>query len=142
MTNKELLEDLLIEFDELDMQPMIIVPDPLDRAERWKHELTYAINHLKAEVAREIIDDLASEGLLNVEPWGIANIKKKYTEGGNVAYGGPREGGKRFAEKQFLLYRLKREVHDKAVRPHNAGIDAYISLKVFDAILQGYLNKL
>ena len=35
----------------------------------------------RSEVAKEIIDDLASEGLLNVEPWGIANLKKKYTEG-------------------------------------------------------------
>ena len=32
MTNKELLEDLLIEFDELDMQPMLLVPNPLERA--------------------------------------------------------------------------------------------------------------
>ena len=35
----------------------------------------------RSEVAKEIIDDLASEGLLNVEPWGIANLKKKYVEG-------------------------------------------------------------
>ena len=34
----------------------------------------------KSNVAGEIIDDLAREGLLNVEPWGIANLKKKYTE--------------------------------------------------------------
>ena len=34
----------------------------------------------RSEVAKEIIADLASEGLLNVEPWGIANLKKKYTE--------------------------------------------------------------
>lgn len=58
MTNKELLEDLLIEFDELDMQPMLVVPDPLDRAKAWKHELTYAIKHLKAEVAREIFAEI------------------------------------------------------------------------------------
>lgn len=41
-----------------------------------------------------------------------------------------------------VLYDLKHKIHDKAVRPNNAGIDAYISLKVFDAVLQGYLNKL
>lgn len=41
-----------------------------------------------------------------------------------------------------ILYDLKHKVHDKAVRPNNAGIDAYVSLKVFDAVLQGYLNKL
>ena len=34
----------------------------------------------RSEVAKEIIDDLAREGLLNVEPWGIANLKKKYAE--------------------------------------------------------------
>ena len=81
MTIKELLENLLIEFDELDMQPMLTVPDPLERAKAWKHELVYTLRHLKAEIAREIIDDLAREGLLNVEPWGIDNLKKKYTEG-------------------------------------------------------------
>ena len=58
MTNKELLEDLLIEFDELDMQPMIIVPGPRDRAKAWKHELTYAIKHLEAEVARAIFEEI------------------------------------------------------------------------------------
>jgi hypothetical protein len=35
----------------------------------------------KSEVAAEVIDDLAREGLLNVEPWAIAELKKKYTEG-------------------------------------------------------------
>ena len=58
MTNKERIEDLLIEFDELDMQPMLIVPDPLDRAKVWKHELIYAIKHLEAEVAREIFEEI------------------------------------------------------------------------------------
>lgn len=55
MTNKQRLEDLLIEFDELDMKPMLIVPDPTDRAKAWKHELIYTIKHLGAEVACEII---------------------------------------------------------------------------------------
>ena len=58
MTNKERLEDLLIEFDELGMIPTLIVPNPLERAKDWKHELTYAIRHLKAEVAREIIFEI------------------------------------------------------------------------------------
>ena len=90
MTNKELIEDLLIEFDELDMQPMILVPDPLDRAKAWKHELIYAIKHLEAEVAREIFSEIEkvvnryckdykysiADVLLD-----IAELKKKYTEG-------------------------------------------------------------
>lgn len=41
-----------------------------------------------------------------------------------------------------VLSDLKHKIHDKAVRPNNAGIDAYISLKVFDAILQNYLKRL
>ena len=37
-----------------------------------------------------------------------------------------------------LLLHLKREVHEKAVYPSVQGIDPYISLKVFDALI----NKL
>lgn len=47
-----------------------------------------------------------------------------------------------FENTKQILHHLKRQMHEKAVYPHNAGIDAYISLKVFDAIMQGYLNKL
>lgn len=61
MTVKELLEDLLIEFDEFGMMPTIPVPNPEEKAKDWKHELTYAIRHLKAEVAREILSDLKKE---------------------------------------------------------------------------------
>ena len=35
-----------------------------------------------------------------------------------------------------ILYGIKTEIHNKAVYPHNSGIDPYISLKVFDAIIQ------
>lgn len=35
-----------------------------------------------------------------------------------------------------ILYRLKTEIHNKAVYPHNSGIDPYISVKVLDAIIQ------
>lgn len=41
-----------------------------------------------------------------------------------------------------ILSDLKRQIHDKAVHPHSAGVDAYISLKAFDAILQNYINSL
>lgn len=40
-----------------------------------------------------------------------------------------------------VLLELKKQIHDKATYPHGSGIDPYISLKVVDAILQGYLNK-
>lgn len=47
-----------------------------------------------------------------------------------------------FENTRNILHHLKRQIHDKAVYPHNAGIDAYITLKAFDAILQNYLNDL
>ena len=34
----------------------------------------------KSEIVAEIIDDLAREGLLNVVPWAIAELKRKYRE--------------------------------------------------------------
>ncbi len=40
-----------------------------------------------------------------------------------------------------VLLELKREVHDAAVYPHGAGISPYISIKVFDAILQKKINE-
>jgi hypothetical protein len=40
-----------------------------------------------------------------------------------------------------VLYKIKREIHEKAVYPHNAGIDAYVSLKVVDAIINNYISK-
>lgn len=83
MTNKELLEDLLIEFDELDMQPMLLVPDPVERAKNWKRELTYAIRHLKAEVAREIFEEIEIIGKVDNGVFlyhrELAELKKKYT---------------------------------------------------------------
>ena len=39
------------------------------------------------------------------------------------------------------LFALKREIHDKAVHPNHSAIDPYINLKVFDAVIQGYINK-
>lgn len=88
MTNKQRIEDLLIEFDEMDMQPMNTITDPIDRANAWKHELTYAINHLEAEVARKVIEEiflrireefsiseLGKSALNQLE----AELKKKYT---------------------------------------------------------------
>ena len=90
MTNKERLEDLLIEFDEFDMQPMILVPDPLDRAIAWKNELIYAINHLEAEVAKEIFNLIEDECLaypiqeghptILVDARNYNELKNKYTE--------------------------------------------------------------
>ena len=89
MTNKELLEDLLVEFDELGMQPTIIVPDPEERAIKWKRELEYAIRDLKAEVAREIFEEInaikkeyASGDIDGNELYiRLYQLEKKYTEG-------------------------------------------------------------
>lgn len=35
-----------------------------------------------------------------------------------------------------ILYGLRAEIHNKAVYPHDKGIDPYISVKVLDAIIQ------
>lgn len=40
-----------------------------------------------------------------------------------------------------LLSDLKKAVHDKAVCSYGVGIDAYISIKTFDAVLQNFINK-
>ena len=40
------------------------------------------------------------------------------------------------------LLELKKQVHDKAVYTNSQDIPNYINLKVFDAILQNYLNNL
>ena len=42
---------------------------------------------------------------------------------------------------QDALLDLKRQIHDKAVYPHLSGISPYISLKVFDAILNNTIKK-
>ena len=86
MTNEEWIEDLLIEFDEFDMQPMILVPNPLEIAENWKRKLISAISHLKTDVAREIFTklnyfinlykkgDFSEKSLLEY----IAEVEKEY----------------------------------------------------------------
>ena len=50
----------------------------------------------------------------------------------------PKSEGERpmFENTKNILHHLKRQVHDRAVRPHNAGIEPYISLKVVDAIIE------
>lgn len=40
------------------------------------------------------------------------------------------------------LLEFKKLIHNKAVYPNSQDIPNYISLKVFDAILQNYLNNL
>ena len=42
------------------------------------------------------------------------------------------------AELEHILSDLKKEIHDKAVYPNVHGVDPYVSLKVFDAVI----NKL
>ena len=83
MTIKELLEDLLIEYDELGMQPTTIVPNPEDRAKEWKHELTYALKHLRSELAREIFGELYEDCFDQfgyIDYGKLAELKNKYTE--------------------------------------------------------------
>ena len=92
MTIKDLLEDLLIEYDELGMEPTTVVPNPSERAIVWKRELTCALRHLRAEVAREIfwemdklllsviIDDEAEERFVCLDFDKYLALKKKYTK--------------------------------------------------------------
>lgn len=40
------------------------------------------------------------------------------------------------------LLELKKQVHDHAVYTNSQDIPNYVNLKVFDAILQNYLNNL
>lgn len=100
MTNKERIEDLLTEFDEFGMKPTILVPDPEEMAKEWKHELIYAINHLKSEIAREIFEEIESvlftvarphsdkdgriivkrSNDLHIRPEDYYTIKKKHTK--------------------------------------------------------------
>lgn len=40
------------------------------------------------------------------------------------------------------LLELKKQVHDRAVYTNSQDIPNYVNLKVFDAILQNYLNSL
>jgi hypothetical protein len=39
------------------------------------------------------------------------------------------------------LLELKKQIHDHAVYPHNAGIDAYITLKAFDSVLNNFMKN-
>lgn len=41
-----------------------------------------------------------------------------------------------------ILSDLKREVHNNTVHSYTKGVDSYIYVKVFDAILQKYINKI
>lgn len=45
-------------------------------------------------------------------------------------------------EQQEMLFKIRREIHDKAVFPYARGIDPFISIKVVDAIIGNYLREL
>ena len=45
------------------------------------------------------------------------------------------------SERTELLRSLKCEIHNKAVYPGGIGAYPFIRLKVFDAVLQTYVNK-
>ena len=40
-----------------------------------------------------------------------------------------------------VLSDLKKQVHDKAVYPNTSGVDPYVNLKVFDAIINNLIRK-
>lgn len=39
------------------------------------------------------------------------------------------------------LLELKKQIHDRAVYPNTQEVSPYITIKVFDAILQDYIKK-
>ena len=41
----------------------------------------------------------------------------------------------------YILSDLKKEIHDRAVYPHNAGISPYVSLKVVDALISNLMSR-
>ena len=86
MTTKDLLEDLLIEYDELGMEPTTVVPNPSERAMVWKRELTCALRHLRAEVAREIFEEIEEYAELQIESLNI--VEKVYLSGAAFFGGG------------------------------------------------------
>ena len=53
---------------------------------------------------------------------------------------------KRLAEERQevtkTLSDIKRQIHEKAIYPHNAGIKPYISLREIDAIIQDKLKHM
>lgn len=53
---------------------------------------------------------------------------------------------KRLAEERQevvkILSDIKRQIHEKAIYPHNAGIKPYISLREIDAIIQDKLKHM
>ena len=53
---------------------------------------------------------------------------------------------KRLAEEktdvEHILSDLKKEIHDKAVFPNNGCVSPYINLKVLDAVIQKYIDKI
>ena len=84
MTIKDLLEDLLIEYDELGMEPTAVVPTPSERAMVWKRELMCALKHLRAELAREIFEEMDEIFLPLLhevsQVYIYVQLKKKYTQ--------------------------------------------------------------
>ena len=49
--------------------------------------------------------------------------------------------GRREGAKEVLL-EFKKQIHDRAVYTNSQDIPNYVNLKVFDAILQNYINNL
>lgn len=152
----DIITELLIDFDEMGFAPTTTVPDPEAYAINWRNNLTNALRDefeklnaenetlricLKDQRGRNAEFQKANEALAKRCEEYEAELLQMPNSHAEVA---PKSEVERpmFENTKQILHHLKRQIHEKAVRPHNAGIDAYISLKVFDAILQTYLNHL
>lgn len=104
------------------------------------------MEYITKEAAQKCLDDLSSDNLIGNENdtfISVAEAKDRIEELPTADVVPKSEAEKpMFENTKNILHHLKRQIHDKAVYPHNAGIDAYITLKAFDAILQNYSNGL
>ena len=89
-----IITDLLIDFDEMGFAPTTACPDPEAYAIEWRDQITNALQGYRkaSEVAREIFEEIESKKIFLKDHIGnlgivvrlkdIAELKKKYTEGG------------------------------------------------------------
>ena len=104
---------------------------PLEMLEEVKDALDFQLVVMKATDASNISlsKDHALICLIAVE-----KMILKYTEQGEAEK-------PMFENTRNILHHLKRQIHDKAVYPHSAGIDAYITLKAFDLVLNNFMKN-
>ena len=95
---------------------------------------------------KQIITDIKNFGVSDVAPESEVERLQNILDSYALQYGTVMDKHivierARAEEAKQVLSDLKKQVHDKATYPHNSGIDPYMSLKVFDAILNNIIKK-